>query len=246
MTAVDAQGAAGNRGSPVRALVVDDESNITELIKAVLGYEGWDVRTAENGREALSLVRSFEPDVLVLDVMLPDESGFSVLQRLRREGYDAPVLFLTARDATEDRIQGLTLGGDDYVTKPFSLDEVVARLHALLRRAGITHATRDHILQVDDLVLDEDSRQVWRADEPVELTRTEFELLRFLMVNARRVMSKSQILDRVWKYDFGGQANIVELYIGYLRRKVDRGREPLIHTVRGVGYVIRAPAVDPP
>jgi two-component system, OmpR family, response regulator len=246
MTALATVRHAGDPGPPIRALVVDDEPSITELIKVVLGYEGWEVRTAQGGQEALTTVRSFKPDVVVLDVMLPDLSGFEVLERLRREGFDAPVLFLTARDATEDRVHGLTLGGDDYVTKPFSLDEVVARLHALLRRAGINQASRDHILQVDDLVLDEDSRQVWREEVLIELTKTEFELLRFLMVNANRVMSKTQILDRVWNYDFGGQANIVELYIGYLRRKVDKGREPLIHTVRGVGYVLRSPRADGP
>jgi len=223
----------------VRALVVDDEPNITELIKTVLGYEGWEVRTADSGQDALSAMNSFDPDIVVLDVMLPDLTGFEVLQQFRRSGYDAPVLFLTARDATEDRVHGLTLGGDDYVTKPFSLDEVVARLHALLRRAGLSEGGRDHVLQVADLVLDEDSREVRRGDEPIDLTKTEFELLRFLMTNARRVMSKAQILDRVWNYDFGGQDNIVELYIGYLRRKIDRDREPLIHTVRGVGYVLR-------
>ncbi|HVQ89146.1 MAG TPA: response regulator transcription factor [Actinomycetes bacterium] len=237
---------AGRRGQAdkadprrVRALVVDDEPNITELIKTVLGYEGWEVRTADSGQDALSAMNSFDPDIVVLDVMLPDLTGFEVLQQFRRSGYDAPVLFLTARDATEDRVHGLTLGGDDYVTKPFSLDEVVARLHALLRRAGLSEGGRDHVLQVADLVLDEDSREVRRGDEPIDLTKTEFELLRFLMTNARRVMSKAQILDRVWNYDFGGQDNIVELYIGYLRRKIDRDREPLIHTVRGVGYVLR-------
>jgi len=229
---------------PVRALVVDDERNITELIKTVLGYEGWQVHSADSGQAALTAMRTFDPDVVVLDVMLPDLTGFEVLQRFRRDGFDAPVLFLTARDATEDRVQGLTLGGDDYVTKPFSLDEVVARLHALLRRTGVTQGSREHVLSVADLVLDEDSREVRRGDAIIELTKTEFELLRFLMINARRVMSKAQILDRVWNYDFGGQANIVELYIGYLRKKVDRDREPLIHTVRGVGYVLRPPASD--
>jgi two-component system OmpR family response regulator len=244
MTAVDTVRPGTDDQRPVRALVVDDERSITELIRTVLGYEGWQVRTADSGQGALSEMRTFDPDVVILDVMLPDLSGFEVLQRFRREGFDAPVLFLTARDATEDRVQGLTLGGDDYVTKPFSLDEVVARLHALLRRAGITQGSRDHVLQVADLVLDEDSREVRRGGDLIELTKTEFELLRFLMVNARRVVSKAQILDRVWNYDFGGQANIVELYIGYLRRKVDRDRVPLIHTVRGVGYVLRSPATD--
>jgi two-component system OmpR family response regulator len=244
MTAAEPVGRAPGQDRPVRALVVDDEPSITELIRAVLGYEGWQVRTAGSGQEALTLTRTFDPDVVVLDVMLPDLTGFEVIQRFRREGFDAPVLFLTARDATEDRVQGLTLGGDDYVTKPFSLDELVARLHALLRRAGITEGGRDRVLQVADLVLDEDSREVRRDGDLIDLTKTEFELLRFLMTNARRVMSKAQILDRVWNYDFGGQANIVELYIGYLRRKVDRDREPLIHTVRGVGYVLRPSATE--
>jgi two-component system OmpR family response regulator len=239
MTAAESVGRTPGQDRPVRALVVDDEPSITELIRAVLDYEGWQVCTAGTGQDALTLTRTFDPDVVVLDVMLPDLTGFEVIERFRREGFDAPVLFLTARDATEDRVQGLTLGGDDYVTKPFSLDELVARLHALLRRAGITEGGRDHVLQVADLVLDEDSREVRRGGDLIDLTKTEFELLRFLMTNARRVMSKAQILDRVWNYDFGGQANIVELYIGYLRRKVDRGREPLIHTVRGVGYVLR-------
>ncbi len=229
---------------PIRALVVDDEPAITDLIRTVLVYEGWEVRTAATGQTALSALRAFKPDVVVLDVMLPDLTGFEVLERARQEGYDTPVLFLTARDATEDRVQGLTLGGDDYVTKPFSLDEVVARLNALLRRSGITRSGSDRILRVADLVLDDDSREVRRDGDLIELTKTEFELLRFLMVNARRVMSKAQILDRVWNYDFGGQANIVELYIGYLRKKVDRGREPLIHTVRGVGYVMRPPSEE--
>ncbi len=172
--------------------------------------------------------------------MLPDLDGFEVLKQLRSNGVQTPVLFLTARDATEDRVRGLTLGGDDYVVKPFSLEELVARLHALLRRAGIARGQRDTVLQVADLVLDEEGREVRRGGELVQLTATEFELLRYLMLNARRVVSKAQILDRVWHYDFGGQANIVELYVGYLRRKLDRDREPLIHTVRGVGYVLRA------
>jgi two-component system OmpR family response regulator len=182
--------------------------------------------------------------VVVLDVMLPDVEGFEVLQRMRRDGHNAPVLFLTARDATEDRVRGLTLGGDDYVTKPFSLEELVARLHALLRRSGFGEGSRDQLLVVADLTMDEDAREVRRGGDLVELTKTEFELLRYLMLNPRRVLTKAQILDRVWNYDFGGQANVVELYIGYLRRKIDKGREPLIHTVRGVGYVLRPPDPD--
>ena len=236
--------AAAPDAPAVKALVVDDEPNITELISTVLRFDGWQVQTAASGQEALTAVRTFEPDVMVLDVMLPDVDGFEVLQRLRRDGFDVPVLFLTARDATEDRVHGLTLGGDDYVTKPFSLEELVARLHALLRRTGRVLDSREHVLSVADLSLDEDAHEVFRDGQRIELTKTEFELLRFLMINARRVMSKAQILDRVWNYDFGGQANIVELYIGYLRKKVDRDREPLIHTVRGVGYVLRPPASD--
>ncbi len=229
---------------PISALVVDDEPSITELVATVLGYEGWTVRTAASGSEAISAVRADRPDIVVLDVMLPDLDGFEVLRQMRREGHDTPVLFLTARDATEDRVRGLTLGGDDYVTKPFSLEELVARLHALLRRSGATQVTRDHVLAFADLTLDEDSREVRRAGRLVDLTKTEFELLRYLMLNPRRVVSKAQILDRVWHYDFGGQANVVELYIGYLRRKIDKGHQPLIHTVRGVGYVLRTPPTD--
>jgi two-component system OmpR family response regulator len=234
-------GSENGSGDPVRVLVVDDEPALTDVVATVLRYEGWAVRTAATGSQALTEFRSFSPDLVVLDVMLPDLDGFKVLQRLRSNGVQTPVLFLTARDATEDRVRGLTLGGDDYVVKLFSLEELVARLRALLRRAGIAHGQRDSVLQVADLVLDEEAREVRRGGELVQLTATEFELLRYLMRNARRVVSKAQILDRVWHYDFGGQANIVELYVGYLRRKLDRDREPLIHTVRGVGYVLRAP-----
>jgi two-component system OmpR family response regulator len=232
---------APGAADPIRVLVVDDEPALTDVVGTVLRYEGWQVRTAGSGSQALTEFSSFSPDVVVLDVMLPDLDGFEVLQRLRSNGVQTPVLFLTARDATEDRVRGLTLGGDDYVVKPFSLEELVARLHALLRRAGIARGQRDTVLQVADLVLDEEGREVRRGGELVQLTATEFELLRYLMLNARRVVSKAQILDRVWHYDFGGQANIVELYVGYLRRKLDRDREPLIQTVRGVGYVLRAP-----
>ncbi len=232
---------ATGAADPIRVLVVDDEPALTDVVGTVLRYEGWQVRTAGSGSQALTEFSSFSPDVVVLDVMLPDLDGFEVLQRLRSNGVQTPVLFLTARDATEDRVRGLTLGGDDYVVKPFSLEELVARLHALLRRAGIARGQRDTVLQVADLVLDEEGREVRRGGELVQLTATEFELLRYLMLNARRVVSKAQILDRVWHYDFGGQANIVELYVGYLRRKLDRDREPLIQTVRGVGYVLRAP-----
>jgi two-component system OmpR family response regulator len=226
-------------GGPVRVLVVDDEPSLTELLSMALRYEGCDVRPASSGHAALREARAFDPDVVMLDVMLPDLSGLEVLRRLRDRNPAIPVLFLTARDAVEDRIAGLTAGGDDYVTKPFSLEEVVARLRSLLRRAGMTAAREDAVLVVGDLTLDEDSHEVRRAGTPIELTATEYELLRFLMRNPRRVLSKAQILDRVWNYDFGGQANVVELYISYLRKKIDAGREPMIHTLRGAGYVLK-------
>lgn len=206
-----------------------------------LRYEGWDVRTAAEGRTAISLIREFQPDVVVLDVMLPDIDGLQVLKRLRADGQDTPILFLTAKDALDDRIAGLTAGGDDYVTKPFSLEELVARLRGLIRRSTVIVAdSADPLLRVGDLELDEESYEVRRAGRLVELTATEFELLRFLMRNPRRVMSKAQILDRVWSYDFGGRSSIVEIYISYLRKKIDAGFDPMIHTVRGVGYMIKA------
>jgi two-component system OmpR family response regulator len=207
-----------------------------------LRFEAWDVRTAEAGIEAVRTAREFRPDAVVLDMMLPDIDGLEVLRRLRNDTPSVPVLFLTARDAVEDRIAGLTAGGDDYVTKPFSLEEVVARVRALVRRSGAAVARDDAVLTVGDLYLDEDSREVRRGSTEISLTATEFELLRFLMRNPRRVLSKAQILDRVWNYDFGGQANVVELYISYLRRKIDAGRAPMIHTMRGAGYVLRAAA----
>jgi len=227
-------------GEPVRILVVDDETALTDLLSMALRYEGCEVRAAATGRGAVRAAIQFRPDVVVLDVMLPDVDGFEVLRRLRGHDPEVPVLFLTARDAVEDRIAGLTAGGDDYVTKPFSLEEVVARLRALLRRAGLTTAAReDALLVVGDLTMDEDSHEVRRGGQEVTLTATEFELLRFLMRNPRRVLSKAQILDRVWSYDFGGQANVVELYISYLRKKIDAGRTPMIHTMRGAGYVLK-------
>jgi two-component system OmpR family response regulator len=226
-------------GTPLRVLVVDDEPNIAELLMMALRYEGWDVRTAATGRDAVSTSREHAPDVIVLDWMLPDVDGLEVLRRVRQHDDRVPVLFLTARDAVEDRVAGLTAGGDDYVTKPFSLEEVVARVRALVRRTGVLEQRSDHVVTVGDLTLDEDSRDVTRAGTPIELTATEFELLRYLMRNQRRVLSKAQILDRVWNYDFGGQANVVELYISYLRKKIDAGREPMIHTKRGAGYVLK-------
>ncbi|WP_336923781.1 response regulator transcription factor [Aquipuribacter sp. SD81] len=229
-------------GSPVRVLVVDDERSLTELLAMALRYEGWEVRTADAGVPAVRTAREFRPDAVVLDVMLPDIDGLEVLRRLRGSGDDVPVLFLTAKDAVEDRVVGLTAGGDDYVTKPFSLEEVVARLRGLVRRSGAASAKADARLVVGDLVLDEDSHEVTRAGDELTLTATEFELLRFLMRNPRRVLSKAQILDRVWHYDFGGQANVVELYVSYLRKKVDAGRAPMIHTLRGAGYVLKPAA----
>ena len=227
-------------GTPLRVLVVDDEQMLTDLLSMALRMEGWDVRTASSGFDALTAAREFTPDAMVLDIMMPDLDGMAVLQRLRQSGDDVPVLFLTAKDAVADRVAGLTAGGDDYVTKPFSLEEVVARLRGLMRRAGASAGTADPILRVGDLTLNEDSHEVIRGGE-IELTATEFELLRYLMRNQRRVLSKAQILDRVWNYDFGGRSSVVELYISYLRKKIDAGREPLIHTVRGVGYMIKAP-----
>jgi two-component system OmpR family response regulator len=229
-------------GAPVRVLVVEDEVSLAELLTMALRYEGWEVRSAGDGLAAVRTAREFGPDLVVLDIMLPDIDGLEVLRRLRAGTPTLPVLFLTAKDAVEDRIAGLTVGGDDYVTKPFSLEEVMARLRALLRRSGMTVA-RTPAVVVGDLVLDEDSREVCRDGHIVELTATEFELLRYLMRNPRRVLSKAQILDQVWHYDFGGNSNVVELYISYLRKKVDAGRSPMIHTMRGAGYVLK-PAAD--
>ncbi|MFE9404419.1 response regulator transcription factor [Streptomyces sp. NPDC006530] len=226
-------------GSPVRVLVVDDEAPLSELLSMALRYEGWEVRSSGDGAGAVRDARAFRPDAVILDIMLPDMDGLAVLGRLRRELPDVPVLFLTAKDSVEDRIAGLTAGGDDYVTKPFSLEEVVARLRGLIRRSGTAALRSESVLTVGDLTLDEDSHDVTRGGVNIHLTATEFELLRFLMRNPRRVLSKAQILDRVWSYDFGGQANVVELYISYLRRKIDAGRSPMIHTRRGAGYLIK-------
>ena len=229
------------KGENIRALVVDDEPALSELLSMALRYEGWEVQTASNGLEALTAVRTFAPDVMVLDIMMPELDGMSVIRRLREEGAEVPVLFLSAKDAVDDRIAGLTAGGDDYVTKPFSLEEVVARLRALVRRSHLLlEATPDPVIRVGDFVLNEDSYEVARGGEPIELTSTEFELLRFLMRNPRRVVSKAQILDRVWSYDFDGKPTVVELYISYLRKKIDTDRSPMIHTVRGAGYMLKA------
>lgn len=231
----------GPDGRAVRALVVDDEPTLAELVSMALRYEGWEVSSAGDGAAAVIANRQSQPDIIVLDVMLPDMDGLQVLSKIRadRPGVNVPVLFLTARDSVEDRIAGLTAGGDDYVTKPFSLEELVLRLRGLLRRAKIADESDSALIVVGDLELDEDAREVRRGGELIPLTATEFELLRYLMDNPRRVLSKAQILDRVWNYDFGGQANIVELYISYLRKKIDAGRPPTIHTMRGFGYVLK-------
>jgi two-component system OmpR family response regulator len=226
-------------GTSIRILVVDDEAVLAEMVSMALRYEGWEITTAGDGTSAVTAARETRPDAVVLDVMLPDMSGLDVLRRLREHSPELPVLLLTAKDAVEDRIAGLSAGGDDYVTKPFSLEEVVLRLRGLLRRTGVTDDDGGARLIVGDLVLDEDSHEVTRGGEPITLTSTEFELLRFLMHNPKRVLSKSQILDRVWSHDFGGRSNIVELYISYLRKKIDSGREPMIHTLRGAGYVLK-------
>jgi len=226
-------------GSPVRVLVVDDEATLAELLTMALRFEGWEVSSAADGLGAVRAARDFRPDAVVLDMMLPDIDGLEVLRRLRAESPDVPVLFLTARDSVEDRITGLTAGGDDYVTKPFSLEEVVARLRGLIRRAARSELLAGSQIVVGDLVLDEDSHEVRRGGKLINMTAREFELLRYLMRNPRRVLSKAQILDRVWNYDFGGQANVVELYISYLRKKIDAGLPPMIHTLRGAGYVLK-------
>ncbi len=225
----------------VRILVVDDEENITDLVATALRYERFEVEVAHTGRQAMRAVSSFRPHLIVLDVMLPDWDGFEVTKRLAGQRERVPVLFLTARDATGDRVRGLTLGGDDYVTKPFSLEELIARIRAILRR---THESADGSARLvyGDLEMDDDLHQVWRAGRSVELTATEYKLLRYLLANAPRVLTKSQILDHVWNYDFGGDGNVVETYISYLRKKVDRAQPSLIHTVRGVGYCLRLPS----
>ena len=226
-----------------RILVVDDENSISELIATSLRFVGFDVRTAATGSQALTIAEEFKPHALILDVMLPDQDGFEVCRQLRQDGHSVGVLFLTAKDSVEDKITGLTIGGDDYVTKPFSLEELVARLRALLRRIGATTVEGDdEKVRFADLELDEATHEVRRAGTLIELSPTEFLLLRYLMINADRVVSKSQILDHVWQYDFRGDAGIVETYISYLRKKIDCFEPALIHTVRGVGYRLRLPA----
>ncbi len=223
-----------------RVLVVDDEENVAHLVSSALRFDGFETVTADNGNSAVAAVAEYEPDLLVLDVMMPGLDGFGLLAQLRNAGCDVPVIFLTARDTAADRVRGLRGGADDYVVKPFSVEELLARVHAVLRRTNLD-PNREGLLRVADLELDENSHEVARNGVEVKLTTTEFELLRYLMRNERVVLSKGQILDRVWRYDFKGQSNIVELYIGYLRKKVDNVEPKLIHTVRGAGYVLKAP-----
>ncbi|MGB2953374.1 MAG: response regulator transcription factor [Gaiellaceae bacterium] len=219
-----------------RVLVVDDEPSITDAVATALRYEGFETREVATGRAAEHAIDEFRPNLIVLDVMLPDLDGFQIAQRLRDGRHRTPVIFLTAKDATEDKLAGLAIG-DDYVTKPFSLVEIVARVRAVLRRTREDDG--EGVMRFGDLVLNEETREVWRGDDTVELTRTEFDLLRFFMLNPRRVLSKRQILDNVWHYDFGGDANVVETYVSYLRKKLDRTGPPLIHTIRLVGYALR-------
>ena len=225
-----------------RILVVDDEQSISDLVSTSLRFVGFEVRTAASGQEALRVAEEFKPHAMVLDVMLPDLNGFEVCEKIRNEGQDFGVLFLTAKDAVEDKVYGLTRGGDDYMTKPFSLEELVARLKSILRRTGAVETSGDdEKIRFADLELDEATHEVRRAGDLIELSPTEFTLLRYLLINADRVVSKAQILDHVWQYDFRGDAGIVETYISYLRKKIDIYEPPLIHTVRGVGYRLRMP-----
>jgi two-component system OmpR family response regulator len=233
---------APQRAAEARLLVVEDDPNIAELLSASLRFAGFEVATATDGHQALRRAREFRPDLMVLDVMMPGIDGFEVVRRMTAEGNRCPVLFLTARDAVADKITGLTVGGDDYVTKPFSLDEVIARIRAVLRRtASAPDGPAAERLTFADIELDEETHEVWKAGDLVPLSPTEFKLLRYFLQNAGRVLSKAQILDNVWNYDFGGDANVVESYVSYLRRKVDTTEPRLLHTLRGVGYVLRVP-----
>jgi len=235
------EGPGKRTGISGKVVVVDDEPSIADLVATVLRYEGFEVHVAETGRGALKAVKSHEPDLVILDVMLPDLDGFEVHRRLAANGYTTPVLFLTARDSTQDKVRGLTAGADDYVTKPFSLEELVARVRTILRRSTREQAREPSHLSFENLQMNEDAHEVTRGSRSIELTATEYNLLRYLLQNPRRVLSKSQILDHVWHYDFRGDANVVETYISYLRRKIDSTEPHLIHTVRGVGYVLRLP-----
>ncbi|MGI8579800.1 MAG: response regulator transcription factor [Solirubrobacteraceae bacterium] len=225
--------------TPHRILVVDDEPNIVDVISMALRFQGFEVQSAGTGAEALTAVAQFKPHLMVLDIMLPDMEGFDVAQRLGAQRAQVPIIFLTARDATEDKVRGLTSGGDDYVTKPFSLEELVARIRTILRRSGQSDA-ESNLLVFEDVELDDETREVSRAGVPIDLTATEYRLLRFLLLNPRRVLTRAQILDQVWDYDFGGDARVLETYVSYLRRKLDAHGPPLIHTVRSVGYALRA------
>ena len=223
----------------MRVVVVDDEASLSDLLRMALRYEGWDVKTAAEGRTAIQLIREFQPDVVVLDVMLPDIDGFEIARRIRADGLSTPILFLSAKDALDDKVRGFSAGADDYVTKPFSLAEIVLRVRAIIQRTVGTRTGTDLQLSFADIVLDPETHEVWRAGKLVELTATEFNLLRFFLLNPRRVLSKPQILDHVWHYDFDGDSNILETYISYLRKKLNHLGPPLIHTVRLVGYVLR-------
>jgi len=232
---------SNDQGNGPRILVVDDEDYILDVLQTTLRFVGFQVETARSGHEAMTKVPNFIPEMILLDVMLPDTDGFELCKRIRNTGSTVPVLFLTARDATEDKVGGLALGADDYITKPFSLEEVVARINAVLRRVNPDRHAGGTKLKYHDLELDEDTHQVQRAGQRIDLSPTEFKLLSYLMINSEKVMSKAQILDYVWQYDFGGDANVVETYISYLRKKIDKFEPPLIHTVRMVGYVLRLP-----
>jgi two-component system OmpR family response regulator len=227
-------------GAPHRVLVVDDEPNIVDVIQMALRYQGFEVESAVNGADAIAAVSTFKPELIVLDVMLPDMEGFDVAKRIGGRQARVPIIYLTARDATEDKIRGLTLGGDDYMTKPFSLEELVARIRSILRRTGATEAGSSRLV-FEDLELDDDAYEVTRAGQPVDLTATEYRLLRYLMLNPRRVLTRTQLLENVWAYDFGGDGRVLETYVSYLRKKLDAHGPPLIHTVRGVGYALRRP-----
>jgi two-component system OmpR family response regulator len=232
--------ATAEAAAPVlsRVLVVDDEPNIVDVLSMALRFQGFEVESAGTGREALAAVTAFRPHLLLLDVMLPDMEGFDVAKRLGAQRSEVPIIFLTARDATEDKVRGLTMGGDDYVTKPFSLEELVARVRTILRRSGAARPDSGR-LTFEDLELDEDAHEVVRGGEPIDLTATEFRLLRYLMLNPRRVLTRAQLLDHVWNYDFAGDARVLETYVSYLRKKLDAHGAPLIQTVRGVGYALR-------
>src|SRR3954451_20571470 len=223
-----------------RILVVDDDPNIADVVSMALRFQGYEVDSAGTGAEAVAAVGTFRPDLIVLDVMLPDMDGFEVARRLGAQQARVPIIFLTARDATEDKIRGLTIGGDDYVTKPFSLEELVERVRSILRRSGLAEPETNRLV-FEDLELDDDAHEVVRAGELVDLTATEYRLLRYLMLNPRRALTRTQLLEHVWDYDFGGDARVLETYVSYLRKKLDRLGPPLIHTVRGVGYALRTP-----